>query len=63
MRSTSTIAFFGPGDAAIGALMSEFSRDHDLRYLEVESMDGVRALLNRTLPACVILDARRDGTG
>ena len=62
MRSVSIIAFHGPGDAEIGPWAERFCSDHDLRYQEIPTLDAVRALLNRTLPACVVLDGTADPT-
>lgn len=60
MRSASTIAFYGPADAEIGPWAEGFCREHGFRYMKIQTTDGVRQLLNRTLPACVVLDAAAD---
>jgi hypothetical protein len=37
-----------------------FARDNDLEMVTVHSPDEVRALLNRSFPACVVLDEDSD---
>ncbi len=63
MRSASIIAFHGPEGSAIGSWVDGFTRTHGFRYSRVDTLDGVRALINRTLPACVVLDLASEATG
>lgn len=57
MSSDRTIIFHGPGCPETLRRVAEFCRGRDLRYQSVKSVDEIRALLNRTFPACVVLDA------
>jgi len=58
MASDRTLAFYGP-DAPDSALrVAEFCAERGLRCLVVEHADEVRALVNRTFPACLVLDTR-----
>jgi len=60
MASDKTILYFGPGGAAWFDFVSEFARETGLELESVDRADEVRALLNRTYPACVILDGEAD---
>lgn len=56
MSSDRTIIFHGPGRPATLERVADFCRGRELRSQAVDSVDEVRALLNRTFPACVVLD-------
>jgi GGDEF domain-containing protein len=56
MASDKTILHFGPGGVGPSDFVSAFARDNALDIEAVESADDVRALLNRTFPACVLVD-------
>ena len=55
-----SIVYFGPGRAAPSKSVSVFARDRGLQLHEVDSAEEIGALLNRSFPACVVLDARAD---
>jgi GGDEF domain-containing protein len=57
MLSDRTIIVHGPGRAETLQRVEAFSRGRELRHQAVSSVEEVRALLNRTFPACVVLDA------
>lgn len=56
------IAFFGSDRPEILARLEAFASVHDLSANRLISADEVRALLNRSYPACVVLDAALDRT-
>ncbi|HSH74709.1 MAG TPA: diguanylate cyclase, partial [Longimicrobiales bacterium] len=55
MAADKTILYYGPGRAAPSALVTRFSRQQGLQVVGVADPDEVRALLNRSYPACVVL--------
>ena len=57
MRS---IVYFEPGRSAPSESVVGFARDRGLHLHQVGSAAEVRTLLNRSFPACVVLDARTD---
>lgn len=60
MASDKTILYFGAGDSATSDFVARFARDHGFEVESVGRPDEVRALLNRTFPACVVLDGDGD---
>jgi GGDEF domain-containing protein len=60
MASDKTILYFGPGRTAPSDVVVRFAREHDFEMVTVHSSDEVRALLNRSFPACVVLDEDSD---
>lgn len=54
------IAYFGSGRPEILARLEAFGLQHALSATRLGSADDVRALLNRSYPACVVLDAAVD---
>ena len=56
MASDKTILYFAPGRAAPSDFVSHFARENDLDVETIDRADEVRALLNRTFPACVMMD-------
>jgi GGDEF domain-containing protein len=57
-----TIVYFGPGRDAPSDLIRVFAAERGLRYEQVVTPEGVHALLNRTFPACLVLEASGDPT-
>jgi GGDEF domain-containing protein len=57
MRADRTLAFFGPDRARSQRRVAEFCAARGIRRFGVGTLDGVRALMNRTFPACLVLDA------
>ncbi len=60
MRSERSIAFHGPSDAETGTRIRRFCKSHDLGHIQLRDLDAARALMNRTFPGCLVLDARAD---
>ena len=60
MRSEQSIVYFEPGRSAPSESVVGFARDRGLHLHQVGSAAEVRTLLNRSFPACVVLDARTD---
>jgi GGDEF domain-containing protein len=60
MASDKTILYFGPGRSAPSDLVVRFSREHGLEMLTLHSADEVRALINRSFPALVVLEEDSD---
>jgi GGDEF domain-containing protein len=63
MASDKTILYFGQGRSSPSALVNRFAREHGLEVLAVDHVDDVRALLNRSYPGCVVLEADSDVSG
>ena len=61
MRPERTIAIYGPTPRGALDRVRAFAEAEGRPCLEVDSLDGVRALLNRSFPAAMILDAEADG--
>lgn len=57
MPSQRMIAYHGPGRPGITLRLEEFAARHQLVPATLTSVDEVHALLNRSYPACVVLDA------
>lgn len=60
MASDKTILFLASGDAEVPEFVSRFAQERGLDLEAVGDAQDVRALLNRTYPGCVILDATGD---
>jgi len=56
MATEKTILYFGHGRSEPIALARRFAGDNGLRVTAEATADGVRAQLNRTFPACLMLD-------
>lgn len=63
MPSDRTIIFHGPGRPETLRRVADFCDERDLRVSAVPSADEIRALMNRTFPACVVLDAGAGSEG
>ncbi|HET9947564.1 MAG TPA: diguanylate cyclase [Longimicrobiales bacterium] len=61
MASDKTVLYFGPGRTAPSARIRGFARENGLEVITVDEADDVRAHLNRSYPACVILEGTGDG--
>lgn len=57
MASGKTLIYFADGKRTPPGLIRRFSENHDLFLLNVPTADEVWALLNRSFPACLVLDA------
>jgi GGDEF domain-containing protein len=60
MSSRKTLIFHAPGDAVPPELVRRFSSEYGLDLLAVRGAQEVASLLNRSFPACVVLDAEED---
>jgi len=58
-----TIAYLGPESARSGSRIRDFCEDRGFAFMEMSDFGAVRALMNRSFPACVILDAGHDPDG
>jgi GGDEF domain-containing protein len=58
MASERSIVYYGPGRPGPSPAVSGFARDWGLQVDEATSTEEVSAALNRTFPACLVLDAR-----
>ncbi len=60
MATGNTIAYFGAGKRTPPGLIRRFSETHELDLLVLETAEAVHALLNRSFPACLVLDASEE---
>lgn len=60
MASDKTVLYYGSHGSAPSELVSSFARENGLEVVSVGSSKDVRALLNRTFPACLVLDLEGD---
>ena len=57
MASRKTLVYFSDGKRTPPGLIRRFSEANDLFLLDVATVEEVWALLNRSFPACLVLDA------
>ena len=57
MHSDKTVLYFGPGRTDPSPLVSRFIEENELNVVFVDRSANVRALLNRTMPACLVIEA------
>jgi GGDEF domain-containing protein len=57
MASGKTLVYFGSGKSTPPGLIRRFGEAHGLDLLVVGSQEEVSSLLNRSFPACLVLDA------
>lgn len=60
MASSTTLVYFGSGNDTPPGLIRRFGEAHDLDLLTVYTEEEVVSLLNRSFPACLILDTIRE---
>ncbi len=63
MASERSIVYFGPGRSAPSAAVTGFDKDHGLQVFQAKSAGEVSAMLNRSFPGCVVMDAAEDSAG
>ncbi len=63
MTAENTVLYFGPGKPGPSPLVADFGERNGLAVHAVAEADHVRALLNRTFPACVVIDIGADRAG
>ena len=63
MRSERTIALYSLSDREALQRVRRFAESADRPCLELDAHDAVRALLNRSFPAALVLDAETDPEG
>jgi GGDEF domain-containing protein len=56
MSAEKTVLYHGPGMPGPSPLVSQFAGENALAVSGIRPADDVRALLNRTFPACVVLE-------
>lgn len=57
MAPQRSLVYFGPGLTAGFDLVRLFSERHGLRFLAMQDVEMVHSLINRSFPACLVLDA------
>jgi len=60
MASGNTLVYFGSGKSTPPPLIRGFGEKHGLELLVVDSQEEVSSLLNRSFPACLVLDTAQD---
>jgi len=60
MASGNTFIYFGPGKRSPPGLIRRFGDSHGLELLVVDSQEEILSLLNRSFPACLVLDASEE---
>ncbi|MCG6955379.1 MAG: diguanylate cyclase [Gemmatimonadetes bacterium] len=60
MATERTVLYFGPGHSEASPLVSRFGEQNALGVVAVAQPGDVRAMLNRTFPACVVMEPTRD---
>src|SRR5262245_55969628 len=63
MASERSIVYYAPDGSAPSAAVSGFAKEWGLDLYQAGSADEVSAMLNRSFPGCVVLDARKDPSG
>jgi GGDEF domain-containing protein len=60
MASDKTVLYFGPGRTGPSPIVSLFVEENGLELDRVDQAADLRALLNRTMPACVVMESASD---
>ena len=60
MASDKTVLYFGPGRSDPSPLVSRFTEENELEVVSVGEAAEVTALLNRNLPACLLIEIDSD---
>ena len=60
MASGKTLVYFTPGKRPPPGLIQRFGDSHDLEILLADTREEVLSLLNRSFPACLVLDAAEE---
>ncbi|MGW8266952.1 MAG: diguanylate cyclase domain-containing protein [Longimicrobiales bacterium] len=60
MASGKTLVYFGSGKRTPPGLIRRFGEKHGLELLVVDSQEEVSSLLNRSFPACLVLDTAQN---
>lgn len=60
MTSERTVVYFGAGRRTPPSLIARFCHERGLELEAARSEEAVHALMNRSVPACLVLDARDD---
>ena len=56
MASDKTVLYYGRGRSGPSSHVSDFAAENELEVVSIEQSAEVRALLNRTMPACLFLE-------
>ncbi len=60
MASDKTVLYFGPGRTGPSPIVSRFAEENGLEFVRVDQAVELRTLLNRTMPACVVMESESD---
>lgn len=60
MASANTLVYFAAGKRTVPGLIRRFGDAHGLELIQVDGREEVLALLNRSFPACLVLDASEE---
>ncbi|HIN50569.1 MAG TPA: hypothetical protein EYM78_07620 [Gemmatimonadetes bacterium] len=60
MASDKTLLYFGPSRTGPSPIVSRFAEESGLELVCVDEASELRALLNRTMPACVVMESDSD---
>ncbi len=60
MASDKTVFYFGPGCTDPSPIVSRFTEENELEVVRVDQAVELRALLHRTMPACVVMETGPD---
>ena len=60
MASDKTVLYFGPGRTDPSPIVSRFTEVNELELVRVDQAVELRAFLNRTMPACVVMETGSD---
>ena len=60
MRPERSIVYFEPGHSAPSETVAEFARERGFQLQRANSGTEVGVMMNRSFPACVVLDARNN---
>ena len=60
MASDKTLLYFGPSRTGPSPIVSRFAEESGLELVCVDEASELRALLNRTMPACAVMESDSD---
>jgi GGDEF domain-containing protein len=63
MTSDRTLVYYAPSGHAPPEIIRRFCQEQDFEIEPVSGADAVHDVMNRSVPACLVLDARGNGTG
>ncbi len=63
MPSTKSLVYYAPGQSVVAEVVARYAAERGLELRHVPDASEVHSLLNRSLPACVVLDGGATGEG